>query len=238
MTPKPWRVLASLSAAVAVAGIALTTGQVATALTTSSGEQGRIHVSYEPDPAIWTGVHAGDRLHWRLRISVAGATSADLRLQLSGSGPLLAQDLRIAVDQCQLDPADAACTGPRSSVLAMPLEQAVGARQWRLIDVDLTHHAGLFVTLSIPETAAVEGHTDVGLGLTAAGDTPRPVADRTVPASSAPFHQPETGPGEDPQPVASPPPLAFTGLDLLGPALLAVGMIGAGTGLRYAGRRR
>jgi hypothetical protein len=146
-------------------------------------------------------------------------------MQLRGDGQLVtrANGLRIAVDTCtsrfQMREGSAVCrTGATKVLASAPLSDVAtrtSSSSWRLNDIVHGDPRFLLVTLSLPADAELAGSVDglsgtFAIGLYAAGDD----------APDSLTHA----------------PLAETGLNLIGPVLMALGALGLGLVVRS--RRR
>lgn len=225
------RSVVSLSLVLLIVGVGVTATRIATARDTTE-PLGKLVVTYQPNPAVWPAVQPGDVMDWQLRVSLVGADTADLALQLSGRGPLLAEELEIKIEQCPLTPTISYCELTPSPVLTMPVANATGAQQWQLAQLDLTQDVLLLVQLRVPMTAYVsQERTEVGIGLIATGDIPGYPDNPTTSA-------PPASPAKVPPSAKLRGPLAATGVDILGPGLLGLGLIGLGLVSVLSSRQR
>ncbi|GGA65880.1 hypothetical protein GCM10011490_15670 [Pseudoclavibacter endophyticus] len=184
-------------------------------------ENGRLHLRTNPFPAEWHELGAGDVVTWHVEASLHGAERSTLALELEASGTLVDAGMRVAVDGCTLEYLGRACPGESSAIVddmaLTDLPREADGRTWQLADLTEDAPRYLLITVSIPaspDRAGLEGR--LGVGLHASGD------DQGVPAAGA----------------EPPGALAPTGGDLLALLVLAIGMLGVGSGALLRRRRR
>jgi hypothetical protein len=183
---------------------------------------GVLRIDSDPYPARLHAIAPGESAQLQLRVRLDGAASGSLAMQLRGSGPLVerAAGLNIAVESCprafEGDAHHLSCAAGGETVLATtPLASvatSTSSSSWVLHDIlrERAHH--MLVTLSMPRDADASGSISglggsFGVGLYAAGD-------------------------DAAAPIARRQGLADTGLNLAGPALAALGILGLGLAIR------
>jgi hypothetical protein len=218
-------------------GLSVFSARAYAAFSPVPGAQGpHLSLQSDPQPVSFLNMSPGSVEHWQIDSSLIDATST-LTLQFAGSGGLVSHPngLQVQIDRCDVAWTNVsttpACASGGTNVFGPAAASLVSETTiYDLAGLTNTHDKYLMVTLSIPDSAAAEADTTlmgltatVGVGLTATG------ADPTEPGSpSSP-----TTPGSP----GSPSNLAFTGVDIGGLILLALGAIGLGlviTGARKA----
>ncbi|HEX4442058.1 MAG TPA: hypothetical protein VHZ81_00665 [Galbitalea sp.] len=233
----PARVVALAVASVMMAGgLSLASATAYAAFVAVPTAQGaHLKLSSDPNPVEFLDMSPGSVDHWQIDASLVDPSST-LTLAFSRNGDLITnpRGLRVEVDRCDQVWTNVSttpvCGSGEANVIGPVAASAVSeATIFDLAGLTNVHDKFLLVTLSIPDSAAAEADTslmgitgNIGFGLTASGDTP------TSPGSPS-------SPGSPGSPGG---PLAFTGVDILGLVLLALGALGLGVVLMGARKIR
>jgi hypothetical protein len=221
-----------------VAGLSLTSATAYAAFVAVPGAQGaHLSLKSDPNPVEYLDMSPGTVDHWQIDASLVDPT-ATFTLQFSRDGALVTnpRGLQIEVDRCDQVWTDVAtkpvCGSGEANVFGPIAANAVNETTiYDLAGLTNVHDKYLLVTMSIPDSAAAEADTslmgltaNIGFGLTATGDTPTSPGSPSSPTS--------------PSVPGGPASLAFTGVDILGLALLAVGALALGVLVTGARRIR
>jgi hypothetical protein len=226
---KAWgaRRIAALSVAglLMATGLSLTSATAYAAFTPVPGAQGtHLTLQSDPNPVEFMDMSPGSVEHWQIDAAVVDPT-ATLTLQFARAGDLITnpRGLHIEVDRCDQAWTDVAttpvCGSGEANVFGPAAASAISESTiYDLAGITQAQDKYLLVTLSIPDSAAAEADTSLmgitataGFGLTATGST-------------------STSPGSPSSPTSPGSPsgggsLAFTGVDILGMLLLALGAL-------------
>lgn len=226
-----------LGSAAIVAGLSLTSATAFAAFTPVTGAQGtHLSLQSDPNPVEFLDMSPGSVEHWQIDAAVVDPT-ATLTLQFARNGELITnpRGLHVEVDRCDQAWTDVSttpvCGSGEATVFGPEAASAVSESTiYDLAGITSAQDKFLLVTLSITDSAAAEADqslmgitANVGIGLTASGDTP------TSPGSPSNPSNP-SGPGGG--------SLAFTGVDILGLMLLALGALVVGLVLTGARKVR
>jgi hypothetical protein len=215
------RIVAEFAVAVLLVGAGgmLVASAAGAAPVPETGDAGLLRLDADPYPADGLEIAPGERILWPVTANLTAPTSGSFSVEVSAAEPLATDidGLRLALAECDVewqlpsDPlADGVCSGTTRTVIAeAPLALADAGQRWDLGLIAPGAPRYFLATLSL------------------AGSTPGSLA--TEPA--------EIGFGFRAGDASSPSALAETGASIVGPLLLASGVLLAGLATR-AGRRR
>jgi hypothetical protein len=250
MGARSWSIVAGTVAVLcACAGLIGTTAAVAAAWNpVPPTTPGGLSLDSSMSPVRIPELSPGDPAYWQIRTRVDHEGHFGLSLELRKDGALVTRPdgLGITITACDNEwqhmTSSPTCAAPHPVLAAGPADTMSG----QVFTIHGERDDGqtyLLVELSLPDTAAARSDPDlmglsatVGLGITAADSptavtaTPTPSAPATTPAA-VPMPGPTTIQGGSDRAA-----LAFTGSDVLGPALLALALLLAGVASRL--RRR
>jgi hypothetical protein len=213
------------------AGLSVFSARAYAAFVPVPGAQGaHLTLKSDPQPVSFMDMSPGSVEHWQIDSALVDPTST-LTLQFARSGALVTHPtgLRVQVDRCDQAWANVdttpSCASGEANVFGPAAASAISeSTVYDLAGLANAHDKYLLVTLSIPDSPAAEADTSlmgltatVGFGLTASG------ADPTEPGSPSDPSSPGT-----PSVPGGPSSLAFTGVDLAGLLLLALGALALG----------
>jgi hypothetical protein len=217
------------------AGLSVYSARAYAAFVAVPGAQGtHISLQSDPQPVNFLDMSPGSVEHWQIDTALVDPTST-LTLQFERGGDLVTnpRGLQVQVDRCDQAWTNVTTTPTCGSGEANVFGPAAASSisETTVYDLDgLTnvHDKYLMVTLSIPDSPAAEADSSLmglsatmGFGLTATGPDPVSSGSPSTPTS------PPTDPGT-PTSSGSPSSLAFTGVDVAGLLLLALGALGLG----------
>jgi hypothetical protein len=223
------------------AGLSVFSARAYAAFVPVPGAQGaHLSLGSDPLPVSFLDMSPGSVEHWQIDTALVDPSST-LTMQFARNGELITHPngLQVQVDRCDQAWTNVTttptCASGSTNVFGPAAASAVSESSvFDLGGLTNVHDKYLMVTLSIPDSPAAESDTTlmgltatVGFGLTATG------ADPTSPGSPSD----PTDPGSPSSPT-SPGGLAFTGVDIGGLLLLALGALGLGLLLTSARKFR
>jgi hypothetical protein len=219
-----------LSSLMVAAGLsAFSTSAFAAFVPVPTAQGPHLSLESDPQPAEFTDMSPGSVEHWQISAALVDPTST-LTVEFSRAGSLITNPLGlwVEVDRCDQAWTDVTATpvcgsGGVNVFGPVAANSVPDTSVYDLAGLTNAHDKYLLVTLSIPDSPAAEADTSLmgltatmGFGLTATG------ADQTSPGNpSSP-----TGPTSPGSPGDG--SLAFTGVDIAGLLLLALGALGLG----------
>jgi hypothetical protein len=224
-----------VSSLMLAAGLSFYSARAYAAFVPVPGAQGtHLSLKSDPQPVSFLDMSPGSVEHWQIDSALVDSTST-LTLQFARSGDLVThpRGLWIQVDRCDQAWTDVSTTPVCGSGQTNVFGPAAASSfpETTVYDLDgLTnaHDKYLLVTLSIPDTPAAEADSTlmgltatIGLGLTATGPDPVQSGSPSTPTPTPTTPAVPSDPG-------SPSSLAFTGVDIAGLLLLALGALGLG----------
>jgi hypothetical protein len=197
---------------VAVGGALLASSAAASPVTITGN--GILRLDAGPVALSNDAMQPGDRIYWPITVNLNAASAGHLSLRVLSSDALVTDPagLRLALASCPVawefpsgNDAAPSCGAGASTVIPETPFASVGTEVWNLGDMPRVSSRQMVATISLPDAvpSRLQGAAGtIQFGFTALGTTVMASPNETR--------------------------LAFTGLDLVGPALLAAGLLLAG----------